>query len=200
MELHGMTLYRLLVFLHVTGAVGIFAAWGMEAVLLAQLRHVATAGEARRWLRLRARSTRVGPISMLAVLVTGVALLALFRGHQAWAAAALVAVFLIGGVGDSFERRARRHLAALHVGAADGVEHDATAAADVLAASLHFRVAVGVAILGLMTAKPGAAGSLAMLAAGAMAGGAAAAAVGARRRQAAGGLPRNVDAEGARAE
>lgn len=50
-----MTFYSMLIFLHVLGAVGLFAAWGIEAAGLSHLRQAHTADQARTGVALRSR-------------------------------------------------------------------------------------------------------------------------------------------------
>jgi hypothetical protein len=160
-----MTSYNLLVFLHVLGAVGIFAAWGMETVVLGQLRHAATVDQARSWTALRGRWRRTGPIAMLTTLATGLWMMRFGWGHQPWIATAFVGLILIVFIGVTFERGAAPGLAAALGDRPERLQSSLRDTHGWLATSLTLRIAIGIAILGLMTAKPDALGSLVILAA-----------------------------------
>ncbi|HET9984450.1 MAG TPA: hypothetical protein VFQ38_12710 [Longimicrobiales bacterium] len=175
-----MDLFLLLVFFHVLGAVGMFAAWGIEAVALGQLRRVATADQARAWMGLRRNAAPLGAGGMLSALVTGLWMMGVRWGPRPWMMAALAGLVIIVVIGVAFDRRATPRLLAALAGRPERLPAIVHAAHATLAASLRLRVALGVAILGLMTLKPGVPGSLAVLAAGLMLG--LGAAVGAGRR------------------
>lgn len=158
-----MRWYPLLVFLHVLAAVGIFAAWGIEAVLLQRLRRSVTVEEARTAaLQLRKRA-RAAPSAMLIALATGMTMGAQW-GHQAWMTAAFAALVGIAVIGIASGRRAGPRLAAILSAETERTATDVAAAAHFLAMSLQLRVAIGVGIIGLMTMKPDARGSLLVLA------------------------------------
>lgn len=143
-----------------------FAVWGIEALALGQLARTGIAEEARRWLVLRRRTGPFGGASMVTLLVTGLALMRLRGGPEAWTVAALVEVALMMATGLVVERRWRPRWAATLAGGAGAVGNALRTGTRTLLAALRFRLAGGVAILALMTLKPGQAGSLAMLASG----------------------------------
>jgi hypothetical protein len=175
-----MILYQILLFLHVTAAVTMFAAWGADGVVLSQLRRAATLEAVRSAAAQRARWGRLAPVSMLATLGTGIWMMGLSWGPQAWLMTAVVGLvaIIIAGVGP--ERREAVRLAAILAGRAGdarggagaggtgtppGVSADRDAGVDMsavrrssgaLAGWLSLRVALGVGIVALMTAKPAA--------------------------------------------
>ncbi|HEU4366529.1 MAG TPA: hypothetical protein VFT13_13820 [Candidatus Krumholzibacteria bacterium] len=168
-----MNLYPFLIFLHVVGGVGIFMALGIEVVALGRLRRAETSADARAWMGLMKVSARMGPVSMLTNLATGVWMMVRWWGPQPWLHAAMIAVVAIALIGGIVTRRGMRRLrGALAAesgpdlsGAFGGLRsHHA------LAASLRVRAALAVGILALMTMKPGIAGSFLALAAAIVAG------------------------------
>lgn len=158
-----MDSYALLVFLHVLGAVGMFAAWGIEAVTLGQLRQAGTVEQARASMQFRRRSATLGPIAMLTALVTGIWMMVARWSHQPWTAVALAGLILIVIVGVAFGRRAMPRIVASLAEGTERLTPDARAAGEILALSLRLRIAIGVAIVALMTIKPGALASLAIM-------------------------------------
>jgi hypothetical protein len=165
-----MNSYSLLIFLHVTGAVGIFAAWGMEAALLQRLREAITVGEARSGIGALRRQGRLGPAAMLTVLVTGIWMMAVAWRGGAWMVTALAAVVVIGMTGSVLGGRAMSRLDAALAGEPDRLTDDFGPAVGLLTIGLRVRFAIGIGILGLMTIKPGVAGSLAIMGAALVAG------------------------------
>jgi hypothetical protein len=168
-----MNIYPILVFIHVLGGVGIFAALGIEAVALARLRRADTPAEARAWMGLMAVPARLGPIAMLANLATGVWMMVQSWGPLPWMQAAMVAVVVMAAAGGGVTgRRAKRLRAALgeETGPALSAGFRALRSSVALAASLRLRIALATGIIGLMTMKPGAAGSLVIAAVAVVAG------------------------------
>ena len=154
--------YLLLVFLHVLSAIGMFAAWGAEAVLVQRLQRAVTLDDARLSARQLRRYGRLAPIAMLVVLATGMAM-ATRWGPQPWMTAAFGAVLVVGAIGGVTGRRMGRRMAAALADETPGGPAVIAAAAGSLAVALQLRFAVGAGIIGLMTMKPGGEGSLVVL-------------------------------------
>lgn len=152
-----MSSYSLLVFVHVLGAVGLFAAAGIEAVSLGRLRSARTSAGARTWLELVQTSGRLAPAAMLAVLVTGIWMGVTVWGHPWWMLDALLATLAAGALGGAVTGRRMRQLGqALAVGA--GPEKSETfrslLSGRALVVSLRLRLALVIGIVALMTMKP----------------------------------------------
>ncbi len=162
-----MTAYPFLVFVHVLGAVGIFAAIAIETASLERLQRAETPADARVWVSLLALPSRLGPIGMVATLASGIWMMAVSWGPQPWLVSAFVGLVGMAVAGVVSLRRTRRLRVAL---AAESTSELPLRSGQVLSASLRLRIALGVGILGLMTVKPGAAGSWLVLAAAAAAG------------------------------
>jgi hypothetical protein len=168
-----MSLYQLLVFLHVLGGVGIFVALGIESISLGRLQSAAAPVDARVWMDLLKVPSRLGPIAMLTALVAGIWLMAQGWGRQPWIVSALVGLVGMAALGGVISLRGARRLRVALAGEtgpelSDGFRSIRSGTA--LTASLRLRIAIGIGILGLMTIKPGAAGSLLILAAAALSG------------------------------
>jgi hypothetical protein len=128
--------YTLLVFVHVLAGVGMFSAWAVEVIAIGQVLRSSDPGAARAWDRLVTRAQKWAIFAMTAVLLTGAWMMRLRWGPQPWLLAAVAGVVALAVVGIIGERRVRR------TGAARSYR------------SVVSRVALGVAILGLMTMKP----------------------------------------------
>jgi hypothetical protein len=169
-----MNAYALLVLVHVLGALGVFAALAMEAVWLRTLRLAETPASALVSMRLLPLHERVGAVSMLATLATGIWAMAVAWGHEAWLVVAFVTFVALGAVGGAVSgRRVRRLRSAFEaasgsdlLGAVEAIRSSAA-----LSASLRIRIALGVGIVALMVLKPaGGAVSIAIAVAAALAG------------------------------
>jgi hypothetical protein len=163
-----MSIYRVLVFLHVAGGVGMFVALGIETVSLGRLRRAQTPSDARTWMGLLRLPARIGPVSILTNLATGVWMMVLLWGPQPWIQAAFLAVVGIAVTGAVASRRGMRALGQAlpaETGPRLSAEFRSLLSRTPLVMSLWLRAALGTGILGLMTIKPGVTGSLVSLAA-----------------------------------
>ncbi len=169
-----MSLYPVLVFLHVLGAMGLFAAIAVEAVALGRLRRADAPAGVRDGMALLARNERLGGIAMLTVIASGAWMMATTWGHQWWIASAFVGIVGMGVAGGAVSaRRLRRLRAALAAERGPGLSQafSTLQSSAALVASLRVRIAIGIGIVALMTLKPTGAGtSLVILAASAVAG------------------------------
>jgi hypothetical protein len=177
----------LFLFVHVTSAMGVFAALGTEAAVLFQLRGSTGPGDVRPILRAFGLVRIVGAASLLGILVSGIYLAtAVWHWRGAWIGLGFLGLLLTAGIGGVATRRgvARvEHAASGSGGGPAGYRGD-----ELLRASLRARVAILVGVVYLMTVKPATGGALAVtavavavaLVAGALALRGRAAAVGAR--------------------
>jgi hypothetical protein len=162
---HDMTAYTLALFAHVTGALGLFVALGLEWNALAGLRSARTAEDARRSLGTFGTLRVLGPISLLTILASGLYLTATV-GWQGWNAVGLLALVLIGvlGAGSNASRLPRlgRALAGREGTLPPGLISQLRDG--ILWSSMVARAAIALGIVFLMTTKPDAAGALVALA------------------------------------
>lgn len=113
-------MYTYVVFLHVVGAAGLFAALGLEWAGLRSLRRSTHAGQAREWAGLLRSTPAVAVPAVLALLVTGVYLGTTRWGDAAWVILGLVGLVLLVIVGAAVTTRRANALAAALAGADDG--------------------------------------------------------------------------------
>jgi hypothetical protein len=164
------------VFLHVVGALGLFAGIGLEQVSLFNLRRASTTTQARDWLAVLGGLRRVDAPSGITILATGFAMLFARWGHQAWiglailgmVAMAILSVFITG-----------RRASALRATIPDGDNPVSTVLrARLLDRAMHasasFRAAIALGIVFNMTVKPATPGAVAAIAVALLVGGIAA--------------------------
>jgi len=162
-------LHTLLLFLHVTSAMGIVAGLGIEGLALLQLRAARTAEETRRALSSSRYVQRVAGTSLLAAIVTGVYLAtAYWSWRGAWMGVAFMTIVGMALVGALMTGRAT--LRAMRA-PADALAPAAISALQTrLTTSYAIRLGLFVGIVFLMTTKPvsGPTALIAILVAGAL--------------------------------
>jgi hypothetical protein len=178
-----MDLYPLLIFLHVLGGVGLFIGLGIEVVAVRRLQRTVTADQARTWMGLLGEAVRIGPVSMVTILIAGVWMMAIRWGPEPWILTALFGLIVMAILGAALTRRTMAGLGPSLAGGGDELpaKFRALVTCGSLPFSLWLRVAIAVGILGLMTVKPDALGSLAIMGAAIVLGAGAAMRPGRRR-------------------
>jgi hypothetical protein len=155
-------LYSVSLFVHVLGAAGLFVALGLEWAALRGLLQATTAPEARGWLGLFPILRRIYPWTFVAILTSGVYMMVVEWAERPWIILGLLAMLALPPVGAVMTgRRMRRIVPALEdVPGALEPEIRTRLADPALRLSLRLRVGLAVAIVFLMTVKPGWIGSL----------------------------------------
>jgi hypothetical protein len=157
-----VSVYSMSLFLHIVGALALFAAFGLEWAGLYGLHRATVAGQVREWARLLGAPRFVGGPAALTVLITGIYLSATRWGAQGWIVVALAAMVVIAVLGAALTgRRAGAIVRALPAedapipAALDRRLHD-----PVLTLSIALRTALFLGIVFVMSTKPSTAGAL----------------------------------------
>ena len=159
-------LYSLALFLHVLGALGMFAALGIEWVSLRNLSKAANAQEARGWLGLFMVLRRFYPLSFFTILVSGIYMMAVSWGGAPWIAIGLLGLLALPAIAGIMTARRVRRIGPELGGSAELDESLKARLSDpALRLSHRLRVGLAVGIVFLMTVKPGWIGSLIAVAA-----------------------------------
>ena len=98
-------MYSISLFLHIVGALGIFASLAIEQAGLVNLRRASTTGQAREWLSLLRVMQRIQGPSALVLLATGLYMMTVSWRHQAWAGLGLVGMVLMAIIGATVTGR-----------------------------------------------------------------------------------------------
>ena len=156
-----MDLYSILIFAHVLGAVALFAALGIEVAAFRRLREARAVDQAGTWMGPLREAGRLGPAAMVTILIAGVWMMALRWGAEPWIITALVGLVVMAVLGAALTRRTMGRLGTSLAGGSPQLPADFRALVEgPLRISLWLRLAIAVGILGLMTVKPEAFGSL----------------------------------------
>lgn len=160
-----MSLYTIALFLHVMGALGIFAALGIEWAAAGSLQQATDVAQARPWIRVLRSLRRVAGPSAVTLLVTGSYMVATTSsGRQPWIGLGLLGLVLLALLGGGVTGRRMARIARDVDAASTKSDSLRLLVQDpVLVASLRLRTAVATGIVFLMTIKPGAGLALATM-------------------------------------
>ena len=150
-----MSLYSVALFLHITGALGLFAGLAHDWTTLSALRRATTVDQVREWISVYPLLQRIGSASVGLLLVFGLYMTVTAWGPTAWISLgffSLVAIAVLGAVSGVRLGRAAPSI----------VARSGTLSADARAVlrrplfvwSVRLRVALALAVVFLMTAKP----------------------------------------------
>jgi hypothetical protein len=160
-----MSLYDISIFLHVLGALALFAALGVEWAGLIGLRRAHTTAQVREWVRLFAGLRRVAGPAALIILVTGVYMSTTRWGRQPWIGLGLIGLVTIAALAPALTGR-RVGSMARAIPDVDGPIPPALRdriTDPVLRLSAWLRTGISLGVVFLMTVKPGSAEALAAL-------------------------------------
>lgn len=163
--MHSISLYSISLFLHIVGALGLFASLAFEQAGLLNLRRATTNAQAREWLSLLRAPQRIQGPSALVLVVTGLYMMITSWRHQTWAGLGLVGMVLMALIGFAITGR-RMRVIGRALPANDG-PLPATLRERLndpaLRMSASVRVALALGIVFNMSVKPAAAGAVAAL-------------------------------------
>jgi hypothetical protein len=150
-----MTFYSLILFLHVTAVLALFAALAFEALSLFRLRNAADAAEVRLWIDPVPKLPLAAMGSLLIILFSGVYLMVRISAFDAaWPKVTVAAMLFITPIAAISGRRMRtiRHASAL----APAIDSNLRSRLrdPFLKISLGVRIAMMLGIVLLMNAKP----------------------------------------------
>jgi hypothetical protein len=149
-------------FLHIVGALGFFVALGLEWTGLSQIRSAMTLEQVRAWMGILKNVRKVGFVSMLTTVITGIYMMVTDWGGEAWiivTVGSLVLVIAIAQVVTAPRMAAIGQTLVTEQGPFSKTFHS-LANHPLLSISIQTRVAIALGIVFLKTAKPDLGGSL----------------------------------------
>ena len=157
-----MNNYSIALFLHIVGAVGFFMALGLEWTGLSQIRSAMSLEQVRAWMGILTNVRKVGFVSMLTTVITGIYMMMTTWGNAAWlyvTLGSLVIVIAMAQVLTTPRMMAIGRTLITEKGPLSKTFHS-LASNSLLWVSLHSRVAVALGIVLLKITKPDLSGSL----------------------------------------
>jgi small basic protein len=156
-----MSIYSIALFVHVVGAILVFAILTLEGIAIRLLRRVETAREGATPAAVLQLNRVLGPLSGLGVLVPGLYMTATSWGWVPWIAVGLAAWALIAVLGavNGIRMLAVQRMLSSESGPVSANLQDRIRD-PLFVASWSARVGVALAIVFLMTVKPGLPGAL----------------------------------------
>jgi hypothetical protein len=150
-----MTLYSVVLFVHIVSTLGVFAALSLEAVGLVHLRRATTASDARLWMEFAPGLPAFAIGSLVFLLLSGIFMTAQMAGWSlAWPRVAMGALILIGPLGAVSGRRMRAIRLACVANKPNESDLLGKLRDPFLKYSMNLRIALVLGIVLLMTAKP----------------------------------------------
>jgi hypothetical protein len=161
-----MSLYSAAVFLHVVGALGLFAALGLEWAGVRNLRCSVTTAQAREWLKLLGGLRLVERPAALVLLGTGIYASAATGGGRPWIGLGLLTLLVIAALGELLTGRRLRRVGRVlpEEGGAVTPALMRQLADSVLTLSACLRTALALGVVFIMSTKPDRAGALSAMA------------------------------------
>lgn len=150
-----MSVYQVSVFLHILGALGLFAGIGIEWASLANLRRASTSAQVGEWTRLLRTVRKVEGPAALVILVSGI-YLGVRWGEEAWIGLGLLGLVLIGVVGGVLTGRRAAAIERSIPNEAGPIPDSLQRRIDdpVLRLSARLRLAIALGVVFLMSVKP----------------------------------------------
>ena len=151
-----MTLYALILFSHVVGALFLFAGLALEWIALGYMPKSFDRGQTESWINLaRVAAWSYGP-AIGVVLFSGGYLASKMGGNQGWILVSFITLLAIGAIGAVFTRPRVR---AIQKASKENTDRISTALENslqnpVLVASVRLRVALVFGVVLLMVSKP----------------------------------------------
>jgi hypothetical protein len=157
-----MNYYLIAKLLHILGALGFFMALGVELLSLWQARNATTTVQVRERLQISSSAQRLGPLSMLILLISGFSMMAIARIGSAWLITAFGALVLmvVLGLALTAPRMASIRQALMAENGTVSASLQNLLHNSLLSLSLHMRASIALGIVVLMTVKPDLLGSL----------------------------------------
>lgn len=157
-----MSYYFLILFIHITGAMGLFVGIGLECLIVWNLKNVTTHSQALQWTNLFKVLPPVFSISGILILASGIYMWAETWGDTAWIISGLCLFISLSVFGSVIMGKKVRSIAADLKSESGKLSEDILSKikSPLITKSLHIRAALAVSVLFIMTIKPGWTGSI----------------------------------------
>lgn len=154
-------LFQAAVFLHVATVIGLFIAFGCEWLAISQLKRADNIAVARSWVGATKSLPALALGSLVIILLTGIYLAMVTQLFQMWWLRISFLVFILLGPVGAIAGRRLRELRSGKDAATDVAWFTSRANNGALQAALRLQLTMTLAIVFMMTARPGLVGSIA---------------------------------------
>ena len=162
-----MNMYLIALYLHITGALAMFAGLGIEGIVFKNLKNASSPQQAIPWLA----SMRILRITFgyaaVALLLTGTYLVILSWGWNSWVLTGLVLLVALSGYGSTKGKKIAMSIASLLNSKDQSIPSEVKKiiADPLLMTTYKLKITIALGIIFMMTTKPGWVGSILVVAA-----------------------------------
>ena len=153
-------LFQAAVFLHVVSVIGLFIAFGCEWLVISQVKRADNVAVARSWVGATKSLPGLAIGSLIVILLTGIYLAMVTQLFQTWWLRISFLVFILLGPAGAIAGRRLRELRSGKDAATDVAWFTGLANNGALQAALKLQLTMTLAIVFMMTARPGLIGSV----------------------------------------
>jgi hypothetical protein len=148
-----MSVYSVALYLHIIGAVGMFAGLGMEGIVYSNLRNAVKASQVFPWGSAMKMLRIVFGVSMLLLLIPGIYLVIETWGWTSWVIIGLVLLAALSGFGSTTGKKIGMTIGSLQ-GKADTLTDDVKKILSTPMKSYRLKITLALGIIFIMTVKP----------------------------------------------
>ncbi len=167
-----MNLYLIALYIHITGALAMFAGLGIEGIVFKNLKNASTPQLAIPWLGSMKILRIIFSYSAVSLFLTGIYLVILSWGWNAWVLSGLVLLVVLAGYGSTTGKKIAMSIASLITNNARSIPSEVkkVIADPFLMTTYKLKITIALGIIFMMTTKPGWVGSIVTVAAAITAG------------------------------
>ncbi len=152
-----MSMYIIALFIHISGALAMFAGLGIEGVVFMNLKSASAPQDALPWLSSMKILRIVFAYSGVSLLITGIYLVASSWGWTAWVITGLVLFTALSAYGSATGRKIAISISSLIKTESRSIPSDVkkVIASPFLMTTYKLKITIGLGIIFMMTTKPG---------------------------------------------
>ncbi len=164
-----MNMYLIALYIHITGALAMFAGLGIEGIVFKNLKTVSTPQQAVPWLGSMRILRIVFGYSAVSLLLTGTYLVILSWGWNSWVLTGLVLLIALSGYGSTTGKKIAMSIASLINNKEQSIPSEVKSVISdpFLMTTYKLKITLALGIIFMMTTKPGWVGSIVTVAAAA---------------------------------
>ncbi len=157
-----MSMYLIALYIHITGALAMFAGLGMEGIVFKNLKNVSSPKQAIPWLGSMRILRIVFTYATVSLLFTGVYLVILSWGWNSWVLTGLVLLVALSGYGSTSGKKIGMSIASLINNDDHSIPSEVrkVIANPFLMTTYKLKITTALGIIFMMTTKPGWIGSI----------------------------------------